>query len=199
MYLIITIQIRPSAEIIAGWFGFVHCAWRHFQQYYVIMCTAGMGNVLRTSVCTSPTVLEVEVLLSGLEFVMMVALNSKWTRMWFWFRKSWQTWATWHLALSCWKTWSKFRCCRKGRTIGSRISSVFYGIQCISFLVMNPDFHFILAMDVIMCTAGVGNVLRTSVCTSTTVSEADKSHGPMVLLRIGPTGDWTPSTESRFM
>jgi hypothetical protein len=43
----------------------------------VIMCTAGMGNVLRTSVCTSPTVLEVEVLWSGLEFVMMVALNSK--------------------------------------------------------------------------------------------------------------------------
>ena len=34
-----------------------------------------------------------------------------------------------------------------------------------SFLVMNPDFHFILAMDVIVCTSGVGNVLRTSVCT----------------------------------
>ena len=28
----------------------------------VIVCTAGVGNVLRTSVCTSPTVLEVEVL-----------------------------------------------------------------------------------------------------------------------------------------
>ena len=43
----------------------------------------------------------------------------------------------------------------------------------ISFLVMNPDFHFVLAMDVIMCTTGVGNVLRTSVCMSTTVSEVD--------------------------
>jgi len=39
------------------------------------------------------------------------------TRMWFWFKKSSQTRATWHRALSCWKTWSKFHCCRKGRTI----------------------------------------------------------------------------------
>ena len=43
----------------------------------VIVCTTGVGNVLRTSVCTSPTVLEVEVLWSGLEFLMMVALSSK--------------------------------------------------------------------------------------------------------------------------
>jgi hypothetical protein len=42
-----------------------------------------------------------------------------------------------------------------------------------SFLVMNPDFHFVLAMDVIVCTAGVGNVLRTSVCTSPTVLGAE--------------------------
>jgi hypothetical protein len=51
------------------------------------------------------------------------------------------------------------------------IVSVFYDIQCslnnfelsatimtTSFLVMNPDFHFVLAMDVIVCTACVGNV-----------------------------------------
>jgi hypothetical protein len=43
----------------------------------VIVCTAGVGNVLRTSVCMSPTVLEAEVLCSGLEFVMMVVLSSK--------------------------------------------------------------------------------------------------------------------------
>jgi hypothetical protein len=42
----------------------------------VIVCTAGVWNILRTSVCTSPIVLEAEVLLSGLEFV-MVALRSK--------------------------------------------------------------------------------------------------------------------------
>ena len=42
-----------------------------------------------------------------------------------------------------------------------------------SFLVVNPDFHFVLAMDVIVCTAGVGNVLRTSVCTSPTALEAE--------------------------
>jgi len=42
-----------------------------------------------------------------------------------------------------------------------------------SFLVMNADFHFVLAMDVIVCTAGVGNVLRTSVCTSLVVLEAE--------------------------
>ena len=47
------------------------------------------------------------------------------TRKWFWFRKSWQTRSTWHLALSCWKTLSKFRCCRKDRTTGSRISSLY--------------------------------------------------------------------------
>jgi hypothetical protein len=41
---------------------------------YVIVCTADVGNVFRTTVCTSPTVLEAEVLWSGLEFVMMVAL-----------------------------------------------------------------------------------------------------------------------------
>jgi hypothetical protein len=43
----------------------------------VIVCTAGVGNVLRTSVCTNPTVLETVMLWSGLEFVMMVALSSK--------------------------------------------------------------------------------------------------------------------------
>ena len=42
-----------------------------------------------------------------------------------------------------------------------------------SFLVMNPDFHFVLVMDVIVCIAGVGNVLRTSVCTSPIVLEAE--------------------------
>ena len=57
------------------------------------------------------------------------------TIMSFW--KSWQTRATWHLSLSCWKTWSKFLCCRKGRTIASRICilrhSIFleqYWIEC---------------------------------------------------------------------
>jgi hypothetical protein len=39
---------------------------------------------------------------------------------------SWQIRATWHLALSCWKTWSKFRCSRKDRTIGSRISFLYF-------------------------------------------------------------------------
>ena len=43
----------------------------------VIVCTAGVGNVLRTSVCMSPTVLETEVLWSGQKYVMMVALSSK--------------------------------------------------------------------------------------------------------------------------
>jgi hypothetical protein len=43
----------------------------------------------------------------------------------------------------------------------------------LSFLVMNPDFHFVLAMDIIVCTAGVGNVLRTSVCTSLSVLESE--------------------------
>jgi hypothetical protein len=38
---------------------------------------------------------------------------------------------------------------------------------------MNPDFHFVLVMDVIVCTAGVGYVLRTSVCTSPTALEAE--------------------------
>jgi hypothetical protein len=42
-----------------------------------IVCNAGVGNVLRTSVCTSPTVLEAEMLWSVLKFVMMVALSSK--------------------------------------------------------------------------------------------------------------------------
>ena len=42
-----------------------------------ILCTAGVGNVLRTSVRTNPTVLEAEVLWSGMEFVIMVALSSK--------------------------------------------------------------------------------------------------------------------------
>jgi hypothetical protein len=40
------------------------------------VCSAGVGNVLLTSVCTSPPVLEAEVLWSGLEFIMMVALSS---------------------------------------------------------------------------------------------------------------------------
>ena len=43
----------------------------------ITVCNVGVGNVLWTSVCTSPTVLEADVLLYGLEFVMMVALSSK--------------------------------------------------------------------------------------------------------------------------
>jgi hypothetical protein len=39
---------------------------------------------------------------------------------------------------------------------------------------MNPDFHFVLVMDVVVCTAGVGNVLRTSVCTSPTALEVNE-------------------------
>ena len=42
-----------------------------------------------------------------------------------------------------------------------------------SFFVMNLDVHFVLAMDVIVCTAGVVNVLRTSVCKSPIFLEAD--------------------------
>jgi hypothetical protein len=42
-----------------------------------------------------------------------------------------------------------------------------------SFLVINPDFHFGLAMDVIVCATDVGNVLRTSVGTSPTMLEAE--------------------------
>jgi hypothetical protein len=45
----------------------------------VIVCTAGVGNVLRTSVCTSPTALEAEVLGSGLEFVIIIRFR-RWIR-----------------------------------------------------------------------------------------------------------------------
>jgi hypothetical protein len=40
-------------------------------------------------------------------------------------------------------------------------------------LVINPDFHFALAMDVIMWTADMGNILQTSVCTSPTILEVE--------------------------
>jgi hypothetical protein len=42
-----------------------------------------------------------------------------------------------------------------------------------AFLVMNSDFHFGLAMDVIVCTADVGKVLWTSVCKSPTSWEEE--------------------------
>ena len=38
-------------------------------------------------------------------------------------------------------------------------------------LMMNPHFYFVLAMEVIVCTAGVGIALRTSKCTGPTVVE----------------------------
>jgi hypothetical protein len=40
-----------------------------------------------------------------------------------------------------------------------------------------PDFHFVLAMDVIVCTTGVGNVLLTSV-----VYESDHFGGGSVMV-----------------
>jgi hypothetical protein len=49
-----------------------------------------------------------------------------------------------------------------------------------SFLVMNPDFHFVLAMNAI-----VGNVLRTSVCTSPTVLEVEVLWSEFLLLQKG--------------
>ena len=42
-----------------------------------------------------------------------------------------------------------------------------------SFSVMNPDFRFVLAMEVIVCTASVGIVLRTGECMSPTVVESE--------------------------
>ena len=41
------------------------------------------------------------------------------------------------------------------------------------FLVMNPHFHFVSAMEVIVCTADVGIVLWTSKCMSPTVVEPE--------------------------
>jgi hypothetical protein len=41
------------------------------------------------------------------------------------------------------------------------------------FLVMNPHFRFVLAMEVIVCTADVGIVLRTSKFMSPTVVEPE--------------------------
>jgi hydrogenase/urease accessory protein HupE len=38
---------------------------------------------------------------------------------------------------------------------------------------MNPDFHFVLAMEVIVCTASVGIVLRIGECMSPTVVESE--------------------------
>ena len=46
-------------------------------------------------------------------------------------------------------------------------------LSTLSYLVMNPDFQFVLAIDVIVCTAAVGNVLWTSVCTNPTVLETE--------------------------
>jgi hypothetical protein len=66
-------------------------------------------------------------------------------RMWFWLIRSWQTWATWHFALWCWKTWSKFRCCRKRRTIGSRISSLYFTAFSIPWKIwswVRPSWQF---------------------------------------------------------
>jgi hypothetical protein len=52
--------------------------------------------------------------------------------------------ATWHLTFSWWKTWSKFRCCRKYRTIGSRISSLYlraFNVPSVFFLGLH--YHWI--------------------------------------------------------
>jgi hypothetical protein len=51
---------------------------------------------------------------------------------------------------------------------------------------MNPDCYFVLAMDVIVCTAGVSNVLWTGVCTSPTVLEAEVSWSNLVFVMILP-------------
>jgi hypothetical protein len=48
-----------------------------------------------------------------------------------------------------------------------------------------PDFHFVLAMDVIVCTVGVGNVLWTSVCTSPTIEhECDSGTESLAKLQL---------------
>jgi hypothetical protein len=39
--------------------------------------------------------------------------------------------------LSCWKTWSKFRCCRKGRAIGSRISSLYFTAFNVTWTILS--------------------------------------------------------------
>ena len=40
------------------------------------VCTAGVGKVIRTSVCTSPTVLEVKVVLAGICHDVHIQLNN---------------------------------------------------------------------------------------------------------------------------
>jgi hypothetical protein len=49
-----------------------------------------------------------------------------------------------------------------------------------SFLVMNPDFHFVLAMDVIVCTAGVWEPFMDQ-C----VYESDRFGGGSVMVLDG--------------
>jgi hypothetical protein len=39
--------------------------------------------------------------------------------------------------LSCWKTWSKFHCCRKGRMIGSRVSSLYFMAFSVSWTILS--------------------------------------------------------------
>ena len=68
----------------------------------VIVCTAVVGNVLRTSVCTSPTVLEAEVLWSWLKFVMMVARNIECRKI-----ERWCSWSYRSAIFATAKLWSR--------------------------------------------------------------------------------------------
>jgi hypothetical protein len=67
-----------------------------------------------------------------------------------WVRPSWQI-PTQTITRTTRLTWVRVRVVG-GFTLGNT-----------SFLVMNPDFHFALAMDVIVCTTCVGNDLRKNI------------------------------------
>jgi hypothetical protein len=100
----------------------------------VIVCTAGVGNALRTSVCTSPTVLEAEVLWSGLDVILVKQILTN----------------TSHVT-SCivmLKEVIKVSLLQKGKNDRIKnIVSVFYGIQCslnnyeLNATTMNTDIY----------------------------------------------------------
>ena len=57
-----------------------------------------------------------------------------------------------------------------------------------SFLVLNPDFHFVLAMDLIVCTQSWETFYGPSVCMSPTVLEAEVLFsGLEVVMMVAPS------------
>jgi hypothetical protein len=174
----------------------------------VIVCTAGVGNVLRTIVCTSPTVLEAEVLWSGWKLSWWSHLAQNCSRN-IECRKIQRRYSAFSATAKLWSRLSTWQCKMSrgsflSRLFWTRITSVFFHGRHYHRICHQLNIYGINSVDVFTTVQIHRKHYRgcvTRLCTRGTTFHKPLSNGSMrrrceaiVAARGGHTRYWTPQT-----